>query len=124
MQVGGKASRASWYWSAVEGIINHVLFESARGVVPSWSQRAQTLMNHFLDEKIDVEQFCSAYEQMWNFDEDRVALSERTKLIREIAGRDARGRADQEADERSRVDKDRQRCFTAVHAARLALHER
>lgn len=93
--------------------------------MPSWSQRAQTLMNDFLDEKIDVQQFCSAYEQLWNFDEDRAALSAADLAVFEKL-LDVTAWYTPVGEDRRTVPryKDEAEVLNAVHAARLALHER
>ena len=93
--------------------------------MPSWSERAQQLMDEYLAEKIDVQRFCSAYEQMWNFDEDRAALSAADLAVFEKL-LDMTAWYTPVAEDRQTVPryKDEAEVLNAVHAARLALHEK
>ena len=92
--------------------------------MPSWLERAQRLMDDYLADRIDVQRFCSAYEQMWNFDEDRAALSAADLAVFEKLF-DVTAWYTPIAEDRKAVTryKDEAEVLTAVHAARLALNE-
>ena len=38
--------------------------------MPSYLERALRLMDEFLDGRLPTEEFCSRFEQLWNFDRD------------------------------------------------------
>ena len=89
----------------------------------SWSERARKLMDDFLAERITVQQFCSAYETMWNFDDDRAALSAADLAVFEKL-LDATVWYTPVAEDRRITPryKDEAEVLNAVHAARLALN--
>jgi hypothetical protein len=81
-------------------------------------------MDDFVDERITVQEFCSAYERMWNFDDDRAALSATDLAVFEKL-LDVTVWYTPVAEDRRTVPryKDEAEVLNAVHAARLALSE-